>query len=365
MRVIDVEELLQDVSTELRCGENLEYGDAFSALELAAQGKPERQKGDKTLPAEEPNWKAVKTKALALFPRTKDLRVAMYLLRACIIEDGFIGLQQGLVVLRGLLERHWQDVHPQLDPSDCYDPTMRVNIIASLRDERTLLHHVRVAPLARSRVFGQVSLRDVLLARGELSVLEKPDEHKRDKTAMEAAFKDTDVNQLHETATAITDAITSVTEIEACLTEHVGAKQSVDLSALPQLLLDAQRVISEHLPHGEKPTMTKPTKEGAPVPSETGADRPAGETGEAGHAVLQSLSEHIGPINSREDAVRVLELVCEYFRKHEPSSPVPLLLQRAKRLVSKDFMEILRDLTPSGLEEAKQIGGIPKDDQPK
>ena len=34
----------------------------------------------------------------------------------------------------------------------------------------------------------------------------------------------------------------------------------------------------------------------------------------------------------------------------EPSSPVPLLLQRAKRLFAKDFLEILRDLTPGGVD---------------
>ena len=69
-----------------------------------------------------------------------------------------------------------------------------------------------------------------------------------------------------------------------------------------------------------------------------------------------------GEIRSRDDAVRVLDRVSEYFRKNEPSSPVPLLLQRAKRLISKDFMEILRDLTPQGVSEAEMIGGVDRDD---
>ena len=65
-----------------------------------------------------------------------------------------------------------------------------------------------------------------------------------------------------------------------------------------------------------------------------------------------------GEINSREDVVRVLDMACDYFKRHEPSSPVPLLLQRAKSLVAKDFMEILRDLTPAGVSQAEQIGGV-------
>ena len=65
-----------------------------------------------------------------------------------------------------------------------------------------------------------------------------------------------------------------------------------------------------------------------------------------------------GTINSREDAIRALDKVCDYFKQHEPSSPVPLLLQRAKRLVAKDFIEIIRDLTPAGVAQAEEIGGI-------
>ena len=56
--------------------------------------------------------------------------------------------------------------------------------------------------------------------------------------------------------------------------------------------------------------------------------------------------------------IRALERISDYFRQHEPSSPVPLLLDRAKRLVAKDFVEILRDLTPTGVAEALLIGGI-------
>ena len=59
-----------------------------------------------------------------------------------------------------------------------------------------------------------------------------------------------------------------------------------------------------------------------------------------------------------EDAIRMIDKVCDYFERHEPSSPVPLLLNRAKRLISKDFLEILRDLTPDGVLQAESIGGV-------
>jgi type VI secretion system protein ImpA len=69
-----------------------------------------------------------------------------------------------------------------------------------------------------------------------------------------------------------------------------------------------------------------------------------------------------GSINSREDVVRLLDRVCDYYARVEPSSPVPLLLVRAKRLVNKDFLEAIRDIAPGGLAEVKVIGGIDSDE---
>ncbi len=54
----------------------------------------------------------------------------------------------------------------------------------------------------------------------------------------------------------------------------------------------------------------------------------------------------MGAIRSRQDAIRALDAVAEFFRRNEPSSPIPLFVDRAKRLVSKDFLEVLADIAP-------------------
>ena len=46
----------------------------------------------------------------------------------------------------------------------------------------------------------------------------------------------------------------------------------------------------------------------------------------------------------------------------EPSSPLPILLKRAKRLVGADFMEIINDLAPSGVDNVKLIGGVTEEE---
>jgi type VI secretion system protein ImpA len=64
-----------------------------------------------------------------------------------------------------------------------------------------------------------------------------------------------------------------------------------------------------------------------------------------------------GEIHSTEDVVRVLDLICAYYQRIEPSSPVPLLLRRAKGLVRKSFVEIIQDLNPEALHQIQVISG--------
>ncbi len=77
----------------------------------------------------------------------------------------------------------------------------------------------------------------------------------------------------------------------------------------------------------------------------------------SGGAAVATVQGVPGEINSRDEAMRVLDKVSDYFVRHEPSSPVPMLIRRAKRLVSKNFMEIVRDLAPDGLPQVEKIRG--------
>jgi type VI secretion system protein ImpA len=62
-------------------------------------------------------------------------------------------------------------------------------------------------------------------------------------------------------------------------------------------------------------------------------------------------------VESREDAAHVLGLATKYFERHEPSSPVPLLLRRASRMINQDFVGIIRELAPDALAQARNLAG--------
>ena len=86
-----------------------------------------------------------------------------------------------------------------------------------------------------------------------------------------------------------------------------------------------------------------------------------GQTGTSDSAAAEETrpsAVSVGAIRSRQDAIRALDAVAQFFRQHEPSSPIPLFLERAKRLVSKDFLEVLADIAPEAIPQARAAGGL-------
>lgn len=80
--------------------------------------------------------------------------------------------------------------------------------------------------------------------------------------------------------------------------------------------------------------------------SEAAPPSPDG-TPQAGPA---TQSESGGPaqyrIESRAQAIALLDQVQRFFRHAEPSSPVPMLCDRARALAERDFMGVLREVLP-------------------
>ncbi|HEV8028466.1 MAG TPA: type VI secretion system protein TssA [Stellaceae bacterium] len=342
MATIELERLLEDISPDAPCGGNLEYDSDFVLLEQSARGKPEQQFGNTIIPAEEPDWAAVRRIALDLSKRTRDLRVMDYLARASIRTHGYAGLNDVLTLLRRALERYWEPIHPQLDPDDDNDPTARVNIIGSLCDAQTMLAGIRMAPLVQSRALGRFGLRDISIASGETqppAAMDAPPTMQ----AIEGAFLDSAIEELQATADAVRSALEQTRAIEGVVTEKVGTGNAASLDPLSAVLKDASRAIETRLAARGVGTVATATEVVAVN----------------GHATNGSAASFAvaGQLQSRDEVMRLLDKICEYYARYEPSSPVPLLLQRAKKLVPMDFMEIMKDLIPDAVATAEMYRG--------
>ena len=369
MNEIDIDQLLQPVSSDSPCGPNLEYEPEFQEMEQAFQGKPDHQIGDEIQPAEPPDWKAVKSKALALLSQSKDLRLGVYLACAALHTDGWGGFHKGLELVASLLDGFWDDIHPELDPSDGFDPAIRVNTLLSLCDPVKMLPGVRTIPLVVSKPLGRFGLRDVQIAKGDIAPVSRNEGESPALSTIEAAFHDCDGNTLQAAADAVDGAMKSLDRMDLILRDRIDVDKVPDFSPLYGLLQEAGQVLSENLARRGLALDTSPAvpaieADEAGEDTETGMDYTDRDTaGRPAPAAAPSKSSQMsGEIRSREDVIRALDKVCQFFYRNEPSSPIPILLERAKRLVSKDFMQILRNLVPDGVTQAEMIRG-PEEDE--
>lgn len=341
MSRIDIDKLLEPISEESPCGDDLEYDPDFGELERAAQGKPGHSMGDEIIEPEPPDWSEVIDAAEGLLGRTKDLRVAVHMAHASLNLDGLTGLAAGLELINKMLQQYWDEVHPELDAEDDNDPTLRINSLMPLNAREEFLGSLDRAVLVSSKTLGKFSMRDIRIAGGEIALPEGDETPVPDPSHIDAAFLDCEQDELTANADAVSNCMETLAGLDEFTRDKVGAQFAPELGDLSSELKAVHSTLREQL-------------------ARRGVELEPAEGEATGSAAAPASVP--GEIRSREDAVRVLDRVSEYFRKNEPSSPVPLLLQRAKRLISKDFMEILRDLTPQGVSEAENIGGLDRED---
>ncbi|WP_293268162.1 type VI secretion system protein TssA [Neptunomonas sp.] len=347
MTTIDLDSLLTEVTSDSPAGEDLEYEPEFSALARAAEGRAEQSLGDASIAADPPDWKTVNLDSISLLSKSKDLRLALLLTRAQLHINGFSGFNNSLFFIKGLLEKYWDSLHPALDPLDNYDPTFRVNILITLCDRDMILNGLMEAPLVYLKGIGEFGVRDVVAAKTSSPEDASKGSNVPDMNSIYAAFMDCKIDDLKEISETLNEISECVISIDKILIEQIGNEKAPDLSPLNSVIKNASSIVNEYLLERNEPidTVDDLTQESGV----TSVNRPGNQSSNY-------------EIRSREDAAMMMDRISDYFTRHEPSSPIPLFMQRAKRLSTLGFMEILKDMAPDGLKQAQSIGGNPSDD---
>ncbi len=335
MNTTELEALLAPVSPETPCGGDLEYDPAYLELDRISQIKPEQQIGSTIIPAEEPDWKVVRKKATELLTRTKDLRVACHLTNALLRTDAWGGFALGLGVLRGLVERYWPALFPALDPDDG-DPQVRITSVLSIASDRTLAT-MRAMPLVASRPVGKFSIKDLEIAAGDVPPDKDAKEGSVPTTAsIDGVVLNCDLPLLADATAALKECVDMLAGLEAGFAAQVEASRTPNFNKVAALLKKAHTFLASKLALR------------APAPAAAGE-----ANAEGGGPVIEQPkapgASFTGGIFSRDDVLRAMESISAYYAKHEPTSPIPMLLGRCKRLVTMDFIDIVREVVPDAM----------------
>lgn len=336
MADLDIDSLLRPISDESPSGDNLEYDAAFQELERIAAGKPgvyDPVAGE-TTGAEEPDWRQVRDLAVDLCGRTHDIRVAYHLTIALMRLDGLPGLAAGLNLLAAMVSEFWSSLHPDLIEDEDNDPIERTNAIATLVDPERFLPLFRSTPIVAAPGVGRFSLRDLDIAQGRLEPREG--EQPAGLAMLAGAWQEGDAEENSQRQDAVDAALAALAAIEATFQEQAGS--GPDLAELVRQLKNIRNFYAE--------------QSGGEV-----AEESAGEF-EGGEPVPTAGGQSLGGLASRADAVRTLRQVSDFLKRTEPSSPAPMMIDRAIRLLEMDFVDIVRELMPDSRERIELIGGV-------
>lgn len=317
----DGQELLQPITPDQPCGENLED------TQLLASFDAFRLFGQPITLDPEPQWGEIRNQALDALRRSKDLRLLAHLGSAMLRTDGLPAFSGTLRVAAHWLDAYWPQTYPLVDE----DAIVRRNALNCFADQVAVLDGLRRAVLVDSRQHGRFSLRDMDIAAGQAQPTDG--EPPPQEPQINAAFAVMPLEELTGLQQRVSEALAAVKSIETKMREEAGTEAAPELDPLSAHLGRIDRVLRAQL-----------------------AMRPDG-SGEPG-AVADGATIAVGAIRSRQDAIRALDAVASFFRQNEPSSPIPLIVERAKRLVSKDFLEVLADIAPEAVGHAKAAGGL-------
>jgi len=335
------QELLLPITPDQPCGESLEDTAllaSFDTFRLFGQAKPldtPPDAGENRIPkpVESPEWVEIRDKAQEALGRSKDLRLLAHLGTALLRTDGVPAFAETLTIASHWLETYWSQTYPLVDE----DAILRRNALNCFADQMAVVDGLRRLPLVSSREHGKFGLREIEIATGQQ--LPGATDARTDYEQIKAAFGSMPVEDLKRLHQSVIGAVAALKAIDAKMRDAAGTEAAPDFEPLSVPLEKMVRAVGAQL-------ALRPGHEAAgAVGAEEGTGASAGPT-------------IAGVIKTRQDAIRALDAVADFFRHTEPSSPIPLFIDRAKRLVSKDFLEVLADIAPEAVPQARAAGGL-------
>jgi len=283
-----------------------------------------------------PQWVPVRELAVeALSGQTKDLEIAAWLTEGLLRGDGLAGLTAGFQLLAGLAENFWDSFYPEIEEDGLAGRLAAVGGLNGVGGEGTLIQPLRRLVLysrpdgtpfefwqfEQSREvagIGDAARRQQRLDSGVLPFDTVENEARAAGGALFAAV----LGQAAEAAAAwrnLADTLDRRAGVDAPPTSQVR-------ELLEQIQEVARRFAS--------PDAVVPGAEAAAAPEQA-----------AGAAAAGSPSASAA-VASREDALRALAQLADFFRRTEPHSPLSYTLQEAVRRGRMTWPELLAEIVP-------------------
>ena len=117
---LEIESLLSPISSDQPCGQDLSFSNEFHAIKIAkTQDDPLLDQGDWVAEPKQADWHFVEQKSIELLTgKSKDLRLLGWLLEAWSNLYGFEGTAKALELMHRTLNEYWTQLHPEIEEED-------------------------------------------------------------------------------------------------------------------------------------------------------------------------------------------------------------------------------------------------------
>ena len=335
-QVIDIKMLLAPISEGNPTGEDMSFSTEFSEIKEARRADEDLPQGEWTRENKVAEWASVKQRTIDLLhTRTKDLQLVAWLSEALTHQHGFPGLYAGMTLMREVMMAYWDTLYPANDDGFA----IRAGKVSWLNT--TLAPVIETIPLTAPSE-GGYSLRHWNEAKEVDNVA------RRDPTAAKRLVEEenkltSDVINKSVAATPEAFYESLYAEVVACQDAFKLLDNTVDMKFADEApsLANLKNVIESC-----SQLVTRIAKEKGMLGGES-----AGEASD-GVTIKRDGSQTAGRLGSREEALRKLAEVAQYFRINEPHSPVAYLADRAAKWGHMTFdqwlQEVIKDQTQLG-----------------
>ena len=334
-------EFIAPIQPDNVAGVNVEYDDEFLALMAMLQDRPEQQYGDLVVEASVKDWNAIHQACRNILTyKSKDLVVMGYYTQSAIVLRGVAGLSEGLDIITANIDEYWEQIFPSLiDEEGEYDPDYRINALSLFFSYDGLIKELKNAPLVKNGLSGKWYLVKEIEELLDGQQDDYPGGNLRLAVDLRIAMDDvgSPISQLQR-------AHHNIQRIKSIFNTN-GIHEPLKFDVIEQLTRRILALLDDATQTDNNHRQDKPI---------------ADTTSRAlAHESPTKLDWSNYQVSSRQDAQFLLEKICQYFERHEPSHPAPLFIRRIQKLMNLNFYEIMRDISPESLDRLDNLVGQP------
>lgn len=351
---INCDALLAPISGPNSAGTSVRYSGDYERIEEARREEdPGRPMGVWQRDLKRADWDAVVDLCTeSLTDRSKDLRVASWLLEALVHRHGYAALGVGFQLLADLCERFWPNLYPELEDGSA-DARSRIIEWLNERLPRLLNQLPICAPQREGRTysFGDYCRaqrlkqpREKDLDQAESAVIGNP----LTLSAIEDSLRSTPSDFFEMMRDDLASAQRTVARLTAVLDSNL-TPDAPSLSNVQSTIEEINGLAAAILNQRGVPDAQESPQEIAQPTSCQSADTwplPAMPKNDGAPGWL--LDPEKSAIRNREEAYQILAEVAAYLRRIEPHSPTSYLIERAVRWGELPLRDLMMDICSDG-----------------